>query len=574
MDYSSLFPDPHGIQNMLFGLPDSAPLPTGAAPETPIDTWPAIEKWLRQLGGYSEGSSKSGTGSMLDELPGELPGAEWDVFRQQATDVYNRTMNKGEGEGSPSLGELPQDPRVAYTQQEGPNWVVHYKDGTVKSTPYEDSMPGGILGYIGRYGVPLALGAMTAGAGALPGAIGGGILGLGTSGGNFENALLGTALGGVGGYIAGGSGLPTAGADELTGLTAASITGTTPADIAAAGAISPELASELATIAGGVGSIGATAGGGAETLPQGMNPLDSYTFGGAPSQAENIAAAHYGSTLASTIPEAYQNPPAFQLGGPPPYFMDTATPFAVDELLAPSGFNPLDSYIFGGKEPEMPPFGGNEPFISGYPEKGIEGTGLFTPNADLFLPTPTAAEPFFQVNPALNPETWGWNDFGTPTTPFTPGTILTPGTGTPQIEEPIPENPPGIGQPEEPGIPENPPGIGNPELYPTGGGIFDTVGGFLKENIPGLLLAGAIAGGGGETRSTRTDVAGSNLPGGMGAFNPDWNSMWNELATRGMGGGGLPRLLSKNIGGILTMPTELQPGNADALAEMLRKSNL
>ena len=139
---------------------------------------------------------------------------------QYLTDWYAKEQAKlqrpdvfmGDEWTPPSItGNFFTDPNVLGSTWEGNQQRIHYRDGTTKlNPPYEESYGvGGFLGDVTKLGAQIGLGVMTAGQGAIPGAIGGGVLGFAGSGGDPRAAALGTVLGGGIGYLAGGVGLPT-----------------------------------------------------------------------------------------------------------------------------------------------------------------------------------------------------------------------------------------------------------------------------------------------------------------------------------------------------------------------------
>lgn len=71
----------------------------------------------------------------------------------------------------------------------------------------------------------------------------------------------------------------------------------------------------------------------------------------------------------------------------------------------------------------------------------------------------------------------------------------------------------------------------------------------------------------------RTDVAASNVAGTRANYNPDWNSIWSEMAQRGMGGGALPRLFDERVSGLSSLPAEYQPGNMEGIMAQLKAAS-
>ena len=97
---------------------------------------------------------------------------------------------------------------------------VTYRDG---SQEVQDRTESGMVSFGSKY-IPMATQAVinyiTSGAGALAGAIGGGVSQLASSGGNVKAGAVGAVAGGIGGYMRGGTGVPGSSGSELNGLQA------------------------------------------------------------------------------------------------------------------------------------------------------------------------------------------------------------------------------------------------------------------------------------------------------------------------------------------------------------------
>ena len=103
------------------------------------------------------------------------------------------------------------------------------------------------------------------------------------------------------------------------------------------------------------------------------------------------------------------------------------------------------------------------------------------------------------------------------------------------------------------------------------------------EDLASLTGTGNEMGGGGDGGTTggytapaatgRTEVAASNVAGTRANYNPDWNSIWSEMAQRGMGGGALPRLFDERVSGLSSLPAEYQPGNMEGIMAQLKAAS-
>lgn len=214
----------------------------------------------------------------------------------------------------------------------------------------------------------------------------------------------------------------------------------TPAELALGDTSWPgaSFAGEGAYGVGGAGSNAAAQNMGNAALgiqPVGMAPINSYNFGGAsaPSLVDQFGGGP--GVLASGTPGAYVPPPTFQIGGTSPVFQPGVS--VVDQTLNPAnivGQSPLTNYDFGGLDDN-----GNFREIDRTGEYGrlrvdtVDGVTTTTPANPFFnepfsirpdlIPTPLtdAVNPFFQVNPALDPNYNLTPGYTAPTSQFQPG---------------------------------------------------------------------------------------------------------------------------------------------------------
>ena len=189
----------------------------------------------------------------------------------------------------------------------------------------------------------------------------------------IASLAVGKAVGSLGSYVNGAtgigdylSGVLPSGADAYLGDMFA---GMTPADIA------------------NIDMLGVPGFGGSGI--DGFNPLNSYNFGGAPAPDLTSLLGGGPNVLAETV-GGYVPPAPFQLGGTDPIFSAGLTHYP-DYSLAP-GLNNVD---FGASYPATPPLGGANPYGTGYDPSTVD--------PDLYNHIPSATEPFFGVNPALDP---------------------------------------------------------------------------------------------------------------------------------------------------------------------------